>query len=157
MFMGFMKMGLTLMTSFFLLIFLSTWLDLGPLMYIAPILFFFSVFDCINKDWASPEEFSRFEDRSFFSDKRAAQWLGSLNGKGRLIAGIIIIFIGCELLLKNILNNYNIQSNLPRLIYDLLAVATNVLPQLVVSAAIIAIGLYLIIGKKRGEDVNDRK
>jgi Uncharacterized protein, linocin/CFP29 homolog len=156
MFMGFMKIGLTLMAGFLLIIFLSSWLDLGPLMYIQPILIFYSVFDCINKDWASPEEFARFEDRSFFSGQQAAGLFGFLKGRGRIAAGVVIVFIGCEILLKNIVNSYTLERILPHMLYSLLSVATNTLPQIVVSAAIIGAGLYLIIGKKRG-GIDDRK
>ena len=44
MFMGLMKIGVSLMASFFVVIFLSSWLDFGPLMYLVPIIWFYSFY-----------------------------------------------------------------------------------------------------------------
>lgn len=38
MYMGFMKIGVSFMSVFFFLIFLSSWLNIGPLLYIAPLI-----------------------------------------------------------------------------------------------------------------------
>ena len=154
MFMGFMKMGLSLMGGFFLIMFLSSWLDIGPLIYLMPILVFYSVFDCINKNCAAPEEFANFVDHYLFSTELLSGATGFFGGKWRLIAGVIIAFIGCEILLRNIADGLG--GIIPELYMNLFSFADRTLPQIVVSAAIIAFGVYLIIGKKRSE-IDDKK
>lgn len=42
MYMGFMNMGVSFMSVFFFVIFLSTWLDIGPLLFILPLIWFYS-------------------------------------------------------------------------------------------------------------------
>ena len=57
MYLGFMKQGLSLMTVFAALCAFSTWLAIGPLLLFAPIIWFYSFFDVINKNSLDPEEF----------------------------------------------------------------------------------------------------
>lgn len=154
MFMGFMKTGLSLMTIFFLILFLASWLHIGPLIFIIPLLVFYSFFDCINKTFATPEEFVRLEDNYIFSKSLFLGSNGISKGKGSVIAGIVIILIGCDLLLSSIvndLNNYLINFSSTG-ISRIISALTNVFPQLVISLAIIAVGVYLVAGKKRRDD-----
>ena len=62
MYMGFMKRGVSLMSAFFLLIFLSSWLNLGPLMFAMPIIWFFAFFDTHNLRAMPDDEFYAMED-----------------------------------------------------------------------------------------------
>ncbi len=48
MYMGFMKEGLSLMGMFFFILFLSSWLNIGPMLYVLPVLWFYSFFDAMN-------------------------------------------------------------------------------------------------------------
>ena len=157
MFMGFMKTGLSLMVMFFLVVFLSTWLRMGAFLYILPILIFYSFFDCINKSFSTPEEFARLEDNYIFSKRLFSGSNAISKGKGTVIAGIVIILIGFDLLLSSVVNNLdNYLINFSSTgISRIISALTNVFPQFVISFAIIAIGLYLIIGKKRSNDNND--
>ena len=152
MFMGFMKIGLSLMVSFFLIIFLSSWLGLGSLMYIIPILCFYSFFDCIGKCYASDDEFARFEDHYLFSFDKISDANVIFNGKGRLVVGILILLIGVDMLIKSIV--YGLISKISSELYSTILEIMSYLPQLVIGFVIIAIGVYLIIGKKRSIDKN---
>jgi hypothetical protein len=152
MFMGFMKMGLSLMGMFFLIIFLSSLLNFGALMYIIPILCFYSFFDCISKCYASDNEFARFQDHYLFSLDKLSNADNLLHGKGRLIIGIITLLIGIKLIWDvfiDVLSQY-----IPEEIYMAIRGVTTSLPQFVIGFLIIAIGVYLIIGKKRSNDNN---
>lgn len=149
MFMGFMKTGLSLMIAFFLVVFLSSLLNLGPLVYIVPILIAYSFFDCINRDFASDEEFSHFTDHYLFTRGNIDGLDTLFKGKGRLILGIVILIIGVDLLWKfvsDVLSRY-----VPPEIYSSVLRAGREVPQFVFGALIIALGVYLVIGRKRSD------
>jgi hypothetical protein len=153
MFLGFMKLGLSLMAVFFFVIFLSSWLNIGPLMYIAPIIWFYAFFDCINKRWSSDEEFSKFKDGYLFTGDNYAKIDGLLKGKLKLVVGILFILIGAKILFDII--TANLQSIIPAYIYSTFISIINVIPQFAVGALIIALGIYLIIGRKGSVEHND--
>ena len=62
MYMGFMKRGLSLMSCFFLILFTSVWLNVGPLMLLAMIVWFYSFFDTHNLRSTPDDEFYELED-----------------------------------------------------------------------------------------------
>lgn len=150
MFMGFMKMGLSLMTLFFLLIFLSSWLDIGPLMYIIPILCFYSFFDCICKCYASDSEFAQFEDHYLFFGDKFSDFDKLLKGKGKLILGILLVLIGIKLFWDSTINC--LQSLIPVEVYRMIIAGADLLPRIIVGILIIVLGVFLIIGKKRSSE-----
>lgn len=149
MFMGFMKMGLSLMIPFFLIIFLASWLNLGPLMYIIPILCFYSFFDSINKCFASDEVFSQFEDHYLFSADKIVE-SRYLKGKGRLFIGIIVLLLGLYILYKTGIDSlgYYVSAE----VLDAIKNVADFIPKIAVSLIIIVAGIYLIVGKKRSVD-----
>lgn len=63
MYLGFMKQGVSLLVWFFGIIFMVSWMRLGPIAYLLPIIWQYSFFDAINKNALSDEAFSRLEDR----------------------------------------------------------------------------------------------
>ena len=63
MYMGFMKRGLSLMSYFILIISISVWLNIGPLMLIALIIWFYSFFDTQNLSSTPDDEFYSLEDQ----------------------------------------------------------------------------------------------
>lgn len=146
MFMGFMKMGLSLAGAFLLLVFLSSWLNLGPLMYLAPLLFFYSFFDCIQKCYASDEEFAAYRDHYLFSTGSFGRLDDLLRGKGRLAAGLVVLVIGAYLIWKALMTN--MAGWIPSEIYRAVTTAMGTLPQLAVGVLIILAGAYLIVGRK---------
>ena len=48
MYMGFFKQGISIMSLFFIMIVVSSWLELGPLMFVLPVLWFYSFFHVQN-------------------------------------------------------------------------------------------------------------
>ena len=153
MYMGFMKMGVSLMSMFFFLIFISSWLDIGPLLFVLPLIWFYSFFDCINKRYSTDEEFSLVEDKYLFSFDQLLRIDSDIFKKYRFISGVILIFIGCYYIGNNILNRLN--GYIPQELYTVIHDVSRNLPQLIVGGIIIVVGANLIIGKKRECDKND--
>lgn len=151
MFMGFMKMGLSLMTLFFMIIFLSSWMDFGPLMFIVPILCFYSFFDCICKCYASDSEFAQFKDHYLFADSDSDLDM-ALHGKGKLIFGVLLILIGVKLFWDSFV--HYLRAVVPDEVYGMIITGTNLLPRIVVGVLIVVLGVFLIVGKRRRSDSN---
>ena len=70
MYMGFMKQGVSIMALFWLLIFLSAFLNIGPVLFILPILWCYSFFNVHNIRGMSDEEFYALEDDYLFHMER---------------------------------------------------------------------------------------
>ncbi|MDD3140341.1 MAG: hypothetical protein PHX08_15405, partial [Lachnospiraceae bacterium] len=66
MYMGFFKQGVSIMSLFFLLIFVSSWMNMGALMYISPVIWFYSFFHANNLHSLPDEEFYAIEDTFLF-------------------------------------------------------------------------------------------
>lgn len=153
MYMGFMKMGLSFMAAFFTVIFLSSWLNIGPLLFILPLIWFYSFFDCINKQSLPQEEFESVEDNYMFSIDKLLVWDRSLFKKQRLFFGILLIFMGIYLIWDNVRSI--IEPYMDARVYELISNFTGIVPQIIVGIAIIVIGIKLIMGKKKEGDMND--
>ncbi|WP_333861216.1 hypothetical protein [Clostridium sp.] len=153
MYMGFMKMGLSLMSAFFFVIFLSTWLNMGPLLFVLPLIWFYSFFDCLNKQSLPEEEFVLLEDNYMFSLDEFLRWDKNLFKKRRLFFGILMILLGIYLIWDNII--YIIEPYMDREVYILITSFTRIAPQVIVAVAIIIIGAKLIMGKKKERSMYD--
>ncbi len=147
MFMGFMKLGVSLMSLFFLLLFLSSWLNIGPLLYALPVLWFYSFFSSINMAWADDQQFSELEDHYCFKAESFSQVNKRLSGRGGLYIGMLLLFFGIYLIFSKLIQN--LYSSLRVEIADMLLNVVNVLPQIFLGAIIVIIGVRLIIGKRR--------
>lgn len=153
MYMGFMKMGLSLMAAFFFLIFISSWLSIGPLLFVLPLIWFYSFFDCMNKRYSTDEEFLRLQDNYLFSlDELEKIDIGVFKKHG-LLSGIVLVFLGGYLIWINIINSLSgyISGELYIAIHNI----TRLAPQIIIGVVIIVVGAKLIIGKKRECDSND--
>jgi hypothetical protein len=147
MYMGFMKRGVSLMFSFFLLIFLAIWLSLEPLMLIMPIIWFYAFFDAHNLRSTPDDEFYTIEDDYILIPDFAKEKAHLLQGKYRNVFAIALIVIGGTILWDNLLDI--ISWIMPDFIQYYIRDFGRILPQLIIGAAIIALGLYLIRGKKK--------
>ncbi len=153
MYMGFMKMGLSFMAAFFFLIFLSSWLSIGPLIFILPLIWFYSFFDCMNKRYSTDEEFLLLEDNYLFSLDEFAKLDKGIFKKHTLGSGILLVILGGYLIWNNIINSLSayISDEVYRTIYKI----TKMAPQVILGIVIIVVGAKLITGKKRECDMND--
>ena len=153
MYMGFMKMGLSLMAAFFFLIFLSSWLSIGPLLFVLPLIWFYSFFDCMNKRYATDEEFLLLEDNYLFSLDELAKIDKGIFKKHTLISGVLLVLLGGYLIWINIINS--LTGYISDELYNAIHSITRLAPQIIIGVVIIAVGAKLITGKKRECDMND--
>ena len=160
MYLGFMKMGLSFMIMFFGVCGLAFIADallyflVMPIIMVLPVIWFYAFFDCINKNGASDEEFAAYQDHFLFSDVPELQninWkfnFGFLTSKApRTAIGFIILISGISMLCRNFLamiNWYYFEEL--QFVYNILHSILDRLPQLAISVAIIALGIWLIGG-----------
>lgn len=147
MYMGFKKQGLSIMAVFWLTIALATGLNFGWLLMTLPILWFYSFFNVHNLKSLTEEEFYTIEDDYILHLDRILGNSEELLGKYRRAAAILLIFLGVVLLWNLAIDI--LQWILPYYLYEALWRIGSMLPRLVVSVGIIALGLYLIRGKKK--------
>ena len=148
MFMGFMKLGVSLMGLFFLIFVAANLTGLGFLLYLAPVLWFYAFFDGINKCFMTDDKFSELEDRWLFPLEKIHMPENGLPSKYKLAGGICLVLLGLFMIWNNILPRYII----PLFPAALERVFDNVfyaMPQLIIAVAIIGIGIKLIIGRKK--------
>lgn len=152
MYMGFMKKGVSLMSAFFIIIFISSFLDVGQLLYIVPVLWFYSFFDSINTGYSTDEEFLKVEDNYLFTFDKFMEIDKNMVIKSRFFAGILLLIFGIFLIWKNTM--VQLSSVIPQPIYDIMSNIISNLPRLIIGIVIIVVGIKLIIGKKREDDLN---
>lgn len=150
MYMGFMKRGVSFMGLFFLTIFLSSWLNIGPLMYVLPVLWFYSFFECVNMAWASPEEFSALRDGYLF---RRGEGESVLSGRWALYGGILLVFFGVYLIFDQLVSRLSLY--LAEGAANALSAAVSLFPQIFFGVVVILIGVRLIVGKKKELERHD--
>lgn len=158
MYMGFMKMGLSLMGIFMSILFVTALIDCGPILFVAVIAWFYSFFHARNLAGMSEEELNELEDVYLlnFSEDTA----NSLKNKliNQKIIAYALIGIGAYCLWKGFF----------RCVYMLLATlgfegfwgVEDTLSRLVIGLAVIYAGIYLIRGKKKelyGEDQTEEE
>ncbi len=149
MYMGFFKQGISIMSAFFMLIFVSSWLNLGPLMFILPVLWFYSFFHVHNLASLRDEEFYSIEDKYLIDyDQNKLQDMFGQN-KGRKILAIVLIFLGASAI-------WDISMDLLESFLSAIGMDTEWLysisykmPQCIFGIAIILLGIHLIRGKKK--------
>ncbi|QAT50512.1 hypothetical protein EQM14_12475 [Caproiciproducens sp. NJN-50] len=153
MFMGFMKRGLSLMSLFFFIIFLSSWLGIGPLLYIIPVLWFYSFFECINLTCADDQEFARMEDRYLFHLDSLTGLSEHFSTRTGFYAGILLLFFGLYLIAAKLLSQFRF-GLLPQAVRYFEGILS-VFPQVLVGVVIILIGIRLIKGKREELERHD--
>ena len=158
MYLGFMKMGLSFMTLFFLIMGLAALADnifyvlTGPILMILPVIWFYTFFDCINKNGASDEEFASYQDHFLFTDipeLNQIKWNPNLfhSRVPRTVVGFILLLSGISMFSRNML--WMLGWDYDNLIYRILSRFFDYLPQVAISLAVIALGIWLIAGKRR--------
>jgi hypothetical protein len=154
MYMGFMKRGISLMSAFFLLIFFSSWLNLGPLMFAMPVIWFFAFFDTHNLRSTPDDEFYAMEDNFIIVPEFAKDKAKLLQNKYRNIIAVVLIIIGFSILWNNVYDF--LERFLSEEVSDLIWRIGHYFPQLIIGFAIIAFGFYLIAGKKKDLDTQEK-
>ncbi|MGB4658088.1 MAG: hypothetical protein WBI07_02780, partial [Mobilitalea sp.] len=140
----------SLMSFFFLLIFVSTWLDLGPLMFIMPIIWFYAFFDAHNLRAMPDDEFYAQEDDYISIPGLTKEKSQLLQGKYRIVLAAALIIVGISVLWNNMYSIIN--QIMPSYFSNALYYIGRYVPQMAIGCAIIALGFYLIRGKKKDLD-----
>lgn len=149
--MGFMKMGVSLMGLFWLVVAISSALNIGPLMFVTVILWFYSFFHVHNLAGLSDEQFAQVKDEYLFHtdvffdvEKEKLQKYRKGIAIALIVVGIILLWNG----FTDICYSY-----LPEQLVRILRNIGYSVPQMIVGAAIVAGGFYMIRGKKKALDV----
>ena len=144
MYMGFMKMGLSLMSMFFGIIVAASIFELGPLAVLAVIAWFYSFFHVHNLAGLSDEEFYAVEDDYLSFVKRY-----------RTIIAVVLILLGIMLIWNSFY--WMIANLIPDETVWVLQEISYRLPRLLAGIAIIAAGIYLVHGKKKSLEEEETK
>ncbi len=146
MYMGFMKMGVSLMGAFFLIIALASWLEIGPMVFVAFIAWFYSFFHVHNLASMPDEEFYALEDDYMFHFLNRGNQDEASDKRNRNIFAAILIFFGVILLWKGMMSVFSFY--FPE-ISSMLHTAGNLFSRVIVGIIVIALGVYMIRGKKQ--------
>lgn len=153
MYMGFMKMGLSLMTIFFGLFSLGIMLELGPILVLVAVSWFYSFFHAHNLASMPEEEFYEIEDTYLFTIADAKQSRDLIRTYRKTFA-VVLIFVGAVLTWNTFMSM--VYGVIPYKLYYAIQNMTQRLPQLVVGIAIVYLGVVMIRGKKEELDEQAR-
>lgn len=147
MFLGFPKEGVSLMGLFLGIIAFTSFMQFDAFIYLLPVIWFYAFFDGINKNSMTEEEFMQLEDHFLFVDI-SDEFQGFPLGKFRNILAVILILLGMNLLLRNIIAIMGqIGVDFPYYVVEL--ILYDDIPRVIAALLIIAAGIHLITGKKR--------
>lgn len=138
MYMGFMKMGLSLLIMFMGTIALASFTDLNELVFVVIIIWIYSFFHANNLAGMPDKDFCELEDKympAFYDGQHLSQ------GLQKLIAGLLIFF-GVIMLGESFIRM------MPNFLQEYLSPVLRYLPKIVVAVVLILIGIKLIQGKK---------
>lgn len=149
MYMGFFRHGISVMALFFLTICISAFINVGPLLFLLPIIWFYSFFHVHNLKNLPDEEFYAIEDDFLIPLKGSGYDVSTdaLLRKYKIPLAVVLIILGASILWDNFTSLLGIF--LP---YEVLWPISSMVPQTVIGLLIVALGLYLIIGKKKQLD-----
>lgn len=155
MYMGFMKRGISTMAAFFIVIALSAWSGIGVVMFVLPIIWFYSFFTVHNLRSLPDDEFYAIEDDYIFNFTTEKDKTILFAKKYKNLIAIFLIVLGASSLWNNL--NRIFLPFLPGRLRDFIYSLSYIGPQSMISLAIIALGVYLIRGKKKELDMLEDK
>lgn len=161
MYLGFMKMGLSLMLGFMGLIAVVALTNLGALSVLPIVMWFYSFFHANNLAALDDQTFMMMKDQYLFGMDNVSdldQLKARMNGKTKKIAAVVLIVIGVVMLWQTVFSllceifgwdNYYLSS-----VYYFVR---DDLPRILIGIAVIWWGLVLIRGKKVDFDTGERR
>ena len=150
MYLGLMKRGLAIMLLFWGDIALMSILGAEVLLFVLPVLWFYSFFDTLtlrNLDYYALTELQEKDD-FFFQDLAGDENARALVQKHHLLIGAGLIVLGVLLLWQRLVRSFWFADLIPDVVYNFL----RTLPSLALSFGIIALGVWLIRGKRMPAD-----
>lgn len=149
MYIGFMKMGLSLMLGFLLSCAVVGITDIGALAVFPILIYVYSFFHANNLGGLDDEEFATVEDEYLFGFADMGQYCQKLSGKNRNIAAAVLIIVGVCMLWNmafGIFIDYvGLDNPVIRMIYYTLR---DDVPRAVIALVVIWIGMRMLRGKK---------
>ncbi|MDE6626191.1 MAG: hypothetical protein K2K56_07460 [Lachnospiraceae bacterium] len=153
-YMGFQKMGLSIMILFWGCIACAALLGFNALIFLLPIIWFYSFFNVHNLKCLTEEEFLSVEDHSIFPTEELAANRESFIRQYRNILAILLIVFGVFGLWSNIISL--LQWLLPDPMFYVLNDIGQQLPGIAISIILIVIGIRLVKGKKEELEYSER-
>lgn len=146
MYMGFMKMGLSLMVLFFLAIMVPVFLRVDELAIFAIVIWFYSFFLAHHLASLKDQDFDSVEDRYLYGMDMLGEGKGFFE-KYRNIGAVLLILAGTMLLWNTVTDMaYDF---VPHVVYEVMRQIGYFTPRVVVSVLIILAGGRMIGGKKK--------
>ncbi len=149
MYMGFMKMGVSLMGLFFLLAMAG--ILFGQIIFIMAdvVVWFYAFFHAHNLRAMDDDEFYALEDGYLFclDDSGKGFWDQTVASRYRKLAAIVLILVGVLILWNNFMDL--LHHILPDFLKDMIYILSYRVPQAVLGVAIIVAGVWMIRGKKQ--------
>lgn len=152
MYLGFMKMGSSIMVSFVLGMTFAGFSGLGILTVIPMVLWFYSFFNANNLGSLSIEELNNVEDNYLFIDEDGTNSLKALMaGKYRKVIAIVMILVGISMLwavLCDALIDIFGRGWFDKYFHQISRIFRYNVPRIIIGILIIWFGVKMILGKK---------
>ena len=159
MYMGFMKMGLSLMTVFFGIFALANWAGSSILMFASVVVWFYGFFHARNMAVMDDAQLQATPDEYLFHIPE--EFNGKpMQEKYRKWLAILLIFFGSVVLYRNIVFFISdvLGDAVPYEVYRALVyVVGDRIPQIAVAVVIIVIGVKMVSGKKKQLEEEDKE
>lgn len=150
MYMGFKKQGISIMLLFWGVFAVGSCTGMDWLIFLIPIIWFYSFFNVHNLKSLSEEEFYSVEDSYVLHMDKLIGDVDTLVTHHRKLTAIILIVFGASILWNNLVDFFYMI--LPGYLADVLGSFAYHLPQLVIAVAIILAGIYILTRKKDALD-----
>ena len=155
MYMGFKKQGISIMLLFWGVFAVGSCTGMDWLMFLIPIIWFYSFFNVHNLKSLSEEEFYSVEDSYVLHMDKLLGDVDTLLSHHRKLTAIILIVFGASILWNNLVDFFYMI--LPGYLAEVLGSFAYHLPQLVIAVAIIFAGIYILTRKKDALDKEQQK
>lgn len=150
MYMGFMKMGLSLMAVFALSIMLPAMINANDVfLLLAAIIWFYGFFHARNVAACEEESFETLEDKFIWEEFTDGKPIKIPGGTARKGIAVVLIVLGCTFLWSNLTDLVFGLGVIPDYAWDEVYTLFHNVPQLVIAVLIILLGIRMITGKKQ--------
>ena len=147
MYMGFLKRGVSLFSLFVTIIAVSSFLNIGELMFLDLIVWVYAFFCARNLVHLEDSDIAMLEDDYIFHLEGMESLKNKLAGGYRRLVAVLLILFGSVMLFRVLYRM--LRGLIPEFVRDILWNISSYLPQIVIGLGIVALGVWLIRGKKQ--------
>lgn len=145
-YMGFRKMGLSIMILFWGCIACASLLGFNALIFLLPIIWFYSFFNTHNLKSLTEEEFLTIEDHAVLSMDAVIRNKDTFTKQYRTITAVVLIVLGISGIWNSLI--VWLYDYIPDTLYDIVDPLGEWIPTIAVSIILIIVGVKLISGKR---------